>query len=380
MMGIDLDVVSAAGCTLTARDGRKYTDLISGISVSSIGHCHPRVVAAVREQSARYMHLMVYGEYNQEPQARYAGALCRHLPASLDSVFFTTGGSEAVEGAMKLARRATGRTGIVSFTNAYHGSTQGALSLMGDETLKRPFRPLVPGTLQIGFNDAGDLGHITRDTAAVFAEPVQGEAGVRAADRDFLTKLQARCRETGALLVFDEIQTGFGRTGTLFAFEQYGVIPDVLLIAKAMGGGLPIGAFVAGRKLMSHLSRDPALGHINTFGGNAVCVEAARACLEVIAEGRLWERAAAIGRIILQELNHPAIREVRVSGALAAADFGDESLNMRVVKRCIESGVITDWFLFCPTAMRIAPPLVIGDDELMGALAEVRKAIDACAG
>lgn len=377
-MGIDLDIVKAEGVILTDRAGKKYTDLISGISVSSVGHCHPRVVKAVTEQASKYMHLMVFGEFDQAPQVKYATTLCRFLPSSLDSVFFTTGGAEAVEGAMKLAKRATGRTEIISFRNAYHGSTQGALSIMGDETLKQPFRPLLPGVRILPFNDVDALNAISHDTAAVFIEPMQGEAGVRAGTKEFINALASKCSETGALLVFDEIQTGFGRTGTLFALEQYNVVPDILLVAKAMGGGMPIGAFIASRTLMAELSHDPALGHINTFGGNAVCVAAAQAALEVITENRLWNRAVPIGEIITRELKHSLVKEVRVCGALAAVEFGDEDLNMRVVKRCIEKGVITDWFLFCATAMRIAPPLTITNSQLTDALRVVRESIDEC--
>jgi acetylornithine/N-succinyldiaminopimelate aminotransferase len=375
MMGIDVDIVKASGVTLTDRSGKNYTDLISGISVSSIGHCHPRVVEAVRKQSAEFMHLMVYGEFNQSPQVKYAETLCGLLPKQLNSVYFTTGGAEAVEGAMKLAKRATGRTGIVSFAGAYHGSTQGALSIMGDEQLKIPFRPLLPGVTILPLNDTGALQSITAETAAVFIEPVQGEAGVRTATKEFMRALAERCRKTGALLVSDEIQTGFGRTGTLFAFEQYGIVPDVLLLAKAMGGGMPIGAFVADRMLMSSLSHDPALGHINTFGGNAVCVAAAQACLDVICEEKLWERASKIAKIVTQKLKHPQVKEVRAAGALIAVEFGDEALNMRVVKHCIEKGAVTDWFLFCTSAMRIAPPLTITDEELNQALDTVMDSI-----
>ena len=376
MSGFDVNITHAEGCTLYDATGKQYLDLISGISVSSIGHCHPRVVEAVQSQSSRFMHLMVYGEFNQSPQVRYGRMLASLLPPSLHSVFFTTGGSEAVEGAVKLAKRATGRHEVIYFNKAYHGSTTGALSAMGDEDLKKPFRPLLPGFRQLRYNDSGMLGEITNDTAAVLIEPVQGEAGVVRAEKDFIHALRRRCDETGTLLIFDEIQTGFGRTGTLFAFHQFGIAPDVLLIAKAMGGGMPVGAFVSSASLMQHLARNPALGHINTFGGNAVCVAAAEACLDVIVAEKLWEKARIIERQISEQLRHPLIREIRLTGALGAIEFGDEALNMKVIRACLERGLITDWFLFCPTAMRIAPPLVITAQELQQALRIVVSVLD----
>jgi acetylornithine/N-succinyldiaminopimelate aminotransferase len=368
MLGVDINIDSASGITLTDINGKKYIDLISGISVSSLGHCHPKVVEAINLQSQKFMHLMVYGEFNQSPQVKYATTLCQALPASLNSVYFTTGGSEAVEGAMKLAKRASGRTEIISFKNAYHGSTQGALSLMGDEFFKSSFRPLLPNIKLLEFNSIDSLNHISDKTAAVFVEIVQGEAGVRKANHEFIKLLREKCIKHNCLLVVDEIQTGFGRTGTLFAFEQYGIVPDILLLAKGMGGGLPIGAFVASQKLMAYLSSNPVLGHINTFGGNAVCVAAAQATLDVIVSNKLWLRALQIEKLILKHLKHPSIKEIRVCGALGAIDFGNEAFNMRVIKACLEAGIITDWFLFCPTAMRIAPPLIISDLELISVI------------
>jgi acetylornithine/N-succinyldiaminopimelate aminotransferase len=378
--GVNIDIVKAEGIFLHDRNGKIYTDLISGISVSSIGHCHPEVVKAVHEQSQKYMHLMVYGEFNQQPQAEYAKALTALLPASLDSVFFTTGGSEATEGAIKLVKRVTGRTEIISFTNAYHGSTQGALSLMGSEIYKNSFRPLVPGVKILEFNNTSQLDQITESTAAVIIEPVQGEAGIKPANTDFLQALSLRCKNTGTLLIFDEIQTGFGRTGSLFAFQKYNVVPDILLIAKGMGGGMPIGAFVSSYTLMSTLTHDPVLGHINTFGGNAVCVAAALATLRVISANDLSARALKIERMIREQLVHPLIKEVRVNGALGAVEFENEELNMRVIKECIGQGIITDWFLFCTTAMRIAPPLTITDNELKAAISTILRSLDAVSG
>lgn len=376
LLGMDVNVTDAKGSVLTDVNGKKYYDLISGISVSSVGHCHPEVVKAIQEQSQKFMHLMVFGEFNQSPQAEYAHFLASFLPDNLNSVYFTTGGSEAVEGAMKLAKRVTGRAEIISFKRSYHGSTQGSLSLMGDEFFKNSFRPLLPAIKILDYNDLSCLDQISSQTAAVFIEPVQGEAGVRMAHPDFLKALRQRCNEHCVLLVFDEIQTGFGRTGKLFAFEHYGVVPDVLLVAKAMGGGLPIGAFISSQKIMSAFINDPVLGHINTFGGNAVCVKAAHATLKVISDNHLEHRALQIEQFVKRNLKHALIQEIRMAGALGAIEFNNEELAMRAMKACIGNGVITDWFLFCPTALRIAPPLVITDEELEDAIALILKALD----
>ncbi len=374
--GYDLNVREAKGSILTDVNGKQYIDLISGISVSNIGHCHPAVVKAIQEQSQKFMHLMVYGEFNQSPQVNYASSLCRHLPPTLNSVYFTTGGSEAVEGALKLAKRITGRTELISFKQAYHGSTHGALSMMGDEFFKNSFRPLLPNVRLLEFNNTNDLVNITESTAAVLIEPTQGEAGVRKADQQFLRELKNRCEQTGTLLIFDEIQTGFGRTGTLFAFEQFGIVPDILLVAKGMGGGLPIGAFISSQEQMLALTNNPVLGHINTFGGNALCVAAAQATLEVITGEDLAVKAQDIEKQIREQLKHPLIKELRIHGALGAIDFKDEALNMKVIRACIEAGVVTDWFLFCSTAMRIAPPLNITSTELNRGIEIILKVLN----
>lgn len=376
LMGIDVNIASAKGVTLTDVNGKTYTDLISGISVSNVGHCHPKVIRAIREQSEKFMHLMVYGEFNQGPQVNYAESLCKFLPEKLQSVYFTTGGSEAVEGAMKLAKRFTGRTEIVSFRNAYHGSTQGALSVMGDEFFRNSYRPLLPDIRILEFNYVPDLDQISERTAAVIVEPIQGEAGIRKADDAFLSVLRKKCDALGVLLIFDEIQTGFGRTGKLFAFEHADIIPDILLVAKGMGGGLPIGAFISSQRIMGALTNDPVLGHINTFGGNALCVAAAQAALEIITEDRLADRAMKIEEIIKAELKHPLLKDVRIHGALGALEFESESINMQVIKTCIENGLITDWFLFCNAAMRLAPPLVITDSELIRAIQKIKAIVD----
>ena len=368
MLGEDLNIDIAKGVKLTDVNGKIYTDLISGISVSNVGHCHPKVLEAIHHQSQKFMHLMVYGEFNQSPQVNYAKKLTDLLPQKLNSIYYTTSGSEAVEGALKLAKRSTGRTELICFKQAYHGSTHGALSVMGDEYFKASFRPLLPDVRILEFNDLKALELISKKTAAVIIEPIQGEAGVIKANRDYIKNLRKICDDLGTILIFDEIQTGFGRTGNLFVFEEFDVVPDILLISKGMGGGLPIGAFVASTDLMSNLTKNPILGHINTFGGNALCVAAANACLEIIISENLCSRAKQIENIITTKLKHPLIKEIRIHGALGAIDFYNEVLNMRVIKSCIEKGIICDWFLFCPTAMRIAPPLIITDSELIEAL------------
>ena len=376
MLGEDLNIAIAKGVKLTDVNGKIYTDLISGISVSNVGHCHPKVLEAIHHQSQKFMHLMVYGEFNQSPQVNYAKKLTDLLPQKLNSIYYTTSGSEAVEGALKLAKRSTGRTELICFKQAYHGSTHGALSVMGDEYFKTSFRPLLPDVRILEFNDLKALELISSKTAAVIIEPIQGEAGVRKANRDYIKNLRKICDDHGTILIFDEIQTGFGRTGNLFVFEEFDVVPDILLISKGMGGGLPIGAFIASTDLMSNLTKNPILGHINTFGGNALCVAAANACLEIIISENLCSRAKQIENIITTKLKHPLIKEIRIHGALGAIDFYNEVLNMRVIKSCIEKGIICDWFLFCPTAMRIAPPLIITDSELIEALTTIVEVLN----
>ena len=362
-----LEIEKGEGVYLIDTKGKKYFDLISGISVSSLGHCHPKVVEAITKQANTFMHTIVYGEFVQSPQVNLAKALTDLLPASLDSVYFVNSGAEATEGAMKLAKRVTGRTEIISFKNAYHGSTHGALSIMGSEEFKNSFRPLLPDTKIIEFNNEEHLLQITERTACVVVEPVQAESGVNVPKNDFLKKLSARCKATGTLLVLDEIQTGFGRTGTLFAFEQFCIVPDVLLIAKAMGGGMPIGAFISSKANMDCFTNDPVLGHITTFGGNAVCCAASLATLTEINSTQLYKRAKNIEAIIHDKIKHPLVKEIKSSGALIAVEFGDVDLNMRIIAKCIENGVISDWFLFCATAMRLSPPLIITDEELIEA-------------
>jgi acetylornithine/succinyldiaminopimelate/putrescine aminotransferase len=361
---------------------KRYIDLISGIGVCNVGHRHPRVLAAIQQQLDKYLHLMVYGEYVQTPQTQLAQALVQTLATTgLDNVYFTNSGTEAVEGAMKLAKRYTNRTEIISCINAYHGATQGALSLSGDENFKRNYRPLLPGIRHIRYNNQADVEQISCRTAAVVMEVVAAESGVRLPDPGYLQAVRQRCSEMGALLIFDEIQTGFGRTGTFWAFEDAGesgmpVVPDVLLCAKGMGGGMPIGAFISSTEIMSVFRNNPVLGHITTFGGHPVSCAASLATLQVIHNDKLAEQAEAKGQLFRQLLVHPAIREVRGKGLMLAVEFESFAVLKPIIDRAIAHGVITDWFLFCNNSMRIAPPLIITEEQILEACAVILRAID----
>ncbi|MBD2703489.1 aspartate aminotransferase family protein [Spirosoma sp. BT702] len=360
----------------------RYIDLISGIGVSNVGHRHPRVLEAIQQQLDKYMHLMVYGEYVQTPQAKLAHALVQTLPPTLDNVYFTNSGTEATEGAMKLAKRYTGRTEIISCFNAYHGSTQGALSLSGDENFKRNYRPLLPDIRHIHYGIFDDLDQITHRTAAVVMEVVAGEAGVRVPDATYLQAVRQHCTEVGTLLIFDEIQTGFGRTGTFWAFEDFNVVPDILLCAKGMGGGMPIGAFISSAEIMGVLKNNPILGHITTFGGHPVSCASSLATLQVIQSEKLHEQAEAKGQLFRQLLRHPAIREVRGKGLMLAAEFESFDVLKPIIDRAIargtsgQTGVITDWFLFCNNSMRIAPPLIITEEQIHEACNVILDAVE----
>lgn len=373
---IGLEIEQAEGVYMYDPKGKKYLDLIAGISVSNVGHRHPKVVAAIKDQADKHLHLMVYGEYLQSPQVRFADALTSILPEQLNSVYFVNSGSEAVEGAIKLAKKATGRKELISFENAYHGSSNGALSLMGNEQFKHPFYPLLPETFHIRLNDIEGLQNITESTAAVFLETIQGEAGIRVPTREFMTALRNRCTETGALLALDEIQCGFGRTGKMFAFEHFDIVPDILLLAKGMGGGMPIGAFVASKELMSTLSHDPILGHITTFGGHPVSCAAGEACLSVIQDNDLAAEAERKGQLFRKLLNHEEIQEIRGKGLMLAIQLRDSDQLFPAIDRCIENGMVTDWFLFCDSAMRIAPPLTISDEEIAEACRIINESIE----
>jgi acetylornithine/N-succinyldiaminopimelate aminotransferase len=371
-----LEVERAEGVWLHGKDGQCWLDLIAGISVSNLGHCHPAVVQAVQQQAATYMHTLVYGELVMSPQIELAKYLTRLLPEQLNQVYFTNSGAEATEGAMKLAKRFSGRAEIVSCYNAYHGSTQGALSLMGDEYWKAAFRPLLPGVRQIRYNLMEDLDSITRKTAAVFIDPVQAESGVTVPDKAYFKALRKRCHETGTLLVLDEIQTGCGRTGSLFAFESLDIVPDILLLAKGFGGGLPLGAFLAGREVMSVLSHDPVLGHITTFGGNAVCCAAALASLRTIVESGMVNDVNRKAQLFLDHLQHPAIQKISYKGLMMAVHLDDFDHLRQVIQLCLRKGVLTDWFLFASNCLRIAPPLIISDEEILFACSAIMASLD----
>lgn len=360
-----LEIESAAGIYLYGPEGKKYIDAISGISVSNVGHCHPHVVKAIQEQAAKYMHLMVYGEYIYTPQVKLCEKLVSILPATLNNVYLVNSGAEATEGAIKLAKKYTGKSKLISFKKSYHGSTNGALSLMGDEYFKEMYRPLLPDTLQLNYGNLEDLALIDERTAAVFFEPVQAESGIQIPTKDYVNALRKRCTEVGALLVFDEIQTGFGRTGSMFAFEQFEVIPDVLLLAKGMGGGLPIGAFIADKKIMSAFMDNPILGHITTFGGNAVTAAASLACIEVIEHEKLLDTVESKGLLFEKNLPLHKAKAFRRKGLMMTLEFDSFEINKKIIDACIEKGVITDWFLFAPNCLRIGPPLIIQEDEIV---------------
>ncbi|MGC8865450.1 MAG: aspartate aminotransferase family protein [Bacteroidales bacterium] len=354
----------AEGIYLYTSEGECYTDLSAGFSVNNLGYGQPAIVKAIQEQAAKYLHQTVYGEFVQSPQVQLAARLVSVLPSPLDCVYLVNSGAEAIEGAMKLAKRVTGRPLIATFEKAYHGSTQGALSLMGDETLKQKYRPLLPGIIRLRFNCFEDLERITPDVAAVVVEPVQAEAGVVVPGEGFLQALRQRCNGTGTLLVFDEIQTGLGRTGALFAFEKFGVIPDILCLAKALGAGMPLGAFISSKSRMDTLAVNPALGHLTTFGGNPISAAAACAGFDVLIESRLWETVDEKAEILTKGLDaYPHIREVRRAGLLIAIDFQSIELADRMLGFLWKNRLISDRFLFCPTALRLSPPLIITKEE-----------------
>lgn len=377
-----LEIERAEGVYMYGKDGKQYMDLISGIGVSNVGHRHLKVTQAIHDQVDKYLHLMVYGEYVQTPQTLLAEALvktldkgCRKYPV-LDNVYFTNSGTEAVEGAMKLAKRYTGRQEIISCINAYHGATQGALSLSGSENFKRNYRPLLPEIKQIRHGNFDDIQLISCRTAAVFIEIIAGEAGVRIPEYQYFIKLRRQCDLTGTLLIIDEIQTGFGRTGTFWAFQQFGFYPDILLCAKGMGGGMPIGAFIANQKIMSVFKNNPILGHITTFGGHPVSCAASLATLNVILEENLLEKIKDKAQIFKDLLVHEKIKEVRNQGLIMAVEFENFDTLKPIIDRAIEKGVITDWFLFCNNSMRIAPPLIITEEEIIKACSVILSVIN----
>lgn len=361
-----LEIERAEGIYMYAPGGKRYIDLVSGVCVNNLGHGHPAIVRAVKEQLDKYLHLMVYGEFIQSPQVKLAHKLVECLPDNLNSVYLVNSGSEAVDGALKLAKRVTGRTELVGFRNSYHGGTHGAFSMLGNEDMKYAYRPLLPDVRHLQFNNLDDLEQITERTACVLAEPVQAEAGVIVPENDFLLSLRKKCDETGALLIFDEIQTGFGRTGKLFCFEHYGVVPDILCLAKALGGGMPIGAFVADKQMMLTFTGNPEFGHITTFGGHPVCAAAALANLRVLTENpEIINHVEEKGEIYEKALSgHKLVKNVRRKGLLLSVELPSIDINLKVMKSLLENGLITDPFFFMPQAFRIAPPLVIKREEV----------------
>jgi acetylornithine/N-succinyldiaminopimelate aminotransferase len=370
-----LEIEKAEGCYLYDVSGKKYLDLVSGFAVSNLGHRNPNVVKAIKDQVDKYLHVTVYGEYIQAPQVLFAQKLASVLPKNLSSVYFTNSGAEATEGALKLAKKYTNRSHIVAFHNSYHGSTHGALSVMGNEEFKQAYRPLLPDISFININAYVELETITNQTAAVIFETIQGEAGVRVPEKEYLKTLSKKCNETGTLLIFDEIQTGFGRTGKMFGFENFEVIPDILLLAKGMGGGMPIGAFISSKKIMDVLKDNPILGHITTFGGHPVSCAAGLATLNTILEENLFVDVYEKEQLFRSLLMHPKIKEIRGMGLMLSIQLDSFSQVEAISKICVENGVIIDWFLHCDTAMRIAPPLIITKEEIQFACEVILNAI-----
>lgn len=371
-----IEVEKAEGVYLFGPNGEKYMDLISGIGVSNVGHRHPKVLEAIHNQLDKYLHLMVYGEYIQSPQTLLAKALCDTLPDHLDNVYLVNSGSEAVEGAMKLAKRFTGKPNFISCVDAYHGSSHGSLSVGGNEVFKRAYRPLLPGISHIHYGSFSDLEKIDSDTAAVIIETIQGEAGIRVASKGYFQALRKRCDETGTLLILDEIQCGFGRTGKFWAFEHFEIVPDMVVCAKGMGGGMPIGAFIANKEVMGVFKNNPLLGHITTFGGHPVSSAASLATIQILLEENLIDQVEAKANLIKSLLVHPKIKSIRNKGLMMAVEFESFDVLKPIIDRAIELGVITDWFLFCDDSMRIAPPLIITEEEIHQACRVILKAIE----
>ncbi|SFU43654.1 Acetylornithine/succinyldiaminopimelate/putrescine aminotransferase [Pustulibacterium marinum] len=359
-----VDVSHAKGSYIYDTDGKSYLDFVAGVSACTLGHCHPKVVKAVQEQTEKYMHVMVYGEYIQSPAVQLSKLLAEHMPAPLDCTYLVNSGTEAIEGSLKLAKRATGRSQLISAVNAYHGNTQGSMSVMGAEHRKQAFRPLLPDVDFIRFNNEEDLQKITHRTAGVLLETIQGSAGFLPPQNDYLAKVKKRCEEVGALLILDEIQPGFGRTGTLFGFEQYNVVPDIVAMGKGMGGGMPVGAFSASKKYMHLLSDGPKMGHITTFGGHPVIAAASLATLKEVLESDLMQQAVEKEALFKKLLQHPKITDVRGRGLMLAMMVESEDLANHIILKCMEKGLILFWLMFEPKAVRITPPLTISKEEI----------------
>jgi acetylornithine/succinyldiaminopimelate/putrescine aminotransferase len=374
---LGIEIQKAEGVFLLSPGGKQYVDLISGVSVSNVGHARPEVIRAIKEQADAYTHLMVYGEIIQRPQVQLASLLAENLPRGMSSVYFVNSGSEANEAALKLAKRVTGRGQIACFRNAYHGSTHGTLSVMGNEDFRQAFRPLLPGITALEFNNFKDLNKIDGTFACVIAEPLQAEAGVITPAPGFLPALRKRCADTGTLLIFDEVQTGFGRLGTLFAMEKYGVVPDIVTLAKALGGGMPLGALACNPELMNAWQNNPVLGHITTFGGHPVCCAAGLASLKVLLQEPWIEQAGEKASYVRQVIGaHPRVKEIRGEGLLLAVELGSADSLQQMISLLLEEGVLSDWFLYCDTAFRISPPLCISMQELEYTCRKVLNALD----
>jgi acetylornithine/N-succinyldiaminopimelate aminotransferase len=373
---LGLEIVKAEGALLFDSNGKKYIDLIGGISVANLGHRHPKVIQAIKGQLDAYLHVMVYGEFIETPQVQYAKLLTEHLPSSLNSVYFTNSGAEASEGAMKLAKRATKKTQMIAFNNSYHGSTQGALSTIGSEYWRNAFRPLLPGILHFDYNSSDAVNAITNETACAIVETVQGEAGIIPPSTDWLRALRKKCSEMDALLILDEIQTGFGRTGKLWGFEHFDIVPDILLLGKALGGGMPLGAFVADQNLMALLTNNPVLGHITTFGGHPVCCAAGMAAMKALLDEAIMDEVKRKEDLFRSLLSHSKIKSLRSFGLWLAVEFESFEENKKIIDRCIENGVLTDWFLFASNCLRISPPLIISDEQIERSCKAILRACD----
>jgi len=373
---IGLEVDRADGIYIFDKDGKGYMDMISGISVNNIGHSHPYVIQAIHNQLKKHMHVMAYGEFIQDAQSKLAEKLTEILPSKLNCFYLVNSGTEANEGAVKLAKRYTGRAEIISCYNSYHGNTSGSLSISGNENKKYAFRPLIPGGRFIHFNKIADLDLISDNTAAVIIEPVQGDAGVRIPSKRYMQALRDKCDETGAMLILDEVQTGFGRTGKWFAFEHFNIVPDILTIAKAMGGGMPIGSFIANREIMNSFTHHPKLGHITTFGGHPVNCAAARATIEVFQNENIISEVEEKGKLLESLLKHRAICEIRRIGLMMAIEFDNARIVENIVSECLKEGIITFWFLSTTNSFRLAPPLIITKDQIKEAAGKIIRVID----
>lgn len=372
---IAINVTRAAGNYLYTDDDKQYLDIIGGISVCNVGHCHPDVVAAIKEQADKYLHVMVYGEVIQNPQVQYAELLAEHLPGNLNCTYFTNSGAEATEGALKLAKRVTGRTDIIACNNSYHGSTMGALSVLGDEYWRNAYRPLLPGVWHYDYNSTELINAINKDTACVLIETVQAEAGVIEPRQEWLQQLRDKCTETGTILIFDEIQCGFGRTGSLWGFQHYNVIPDIMLLGKALGGGMPLGAFISSTELMAAFTDNPVLGHITTFGGHPVSCAAGMAAMKALLKEGMIDTVEEKQALFLENLSHPEIKSVSSKGLLIAVELESFEKVLDAVSKCIANGLFTDWFLFAQNCLRIAPPLAINNEEVIDACNIIKKSL-----